>query len=102
MTIRTKESLSGFLATDPELSLTRTGDARMYARVRQEHFQREEDGSFTRLESTFTDPVMFPKSAERAHAPFQNGDGVGQQQHPLRRGPYPARTRHRATGDPGA
>lgn len=74
MTIRRKESLSGFLATDPELSFTRTGDARMYARVRQEHFQREEDGSFTRLESTFTDLVMFRKSAERAHAQFQKGD----------------------------
>lgn len=75
MTIRTKESLSGFIASDPQLTFTSAGDARFYARVRQEHFQRQDDGSFTQLDSTFTDLVMFRKSAERAHAQFQKGDG---------------------------
>lgn len=74
MTIRTKESLSGFIANDPELTFTRNGDARFYARVRQEHFQREDNGTFTQLDSTFTDLVMFRKSAERAHDQFQKGD----------------------------
>lgn len=75
MAIRTKESLSGFIASDPQLTFTSAGDARFYARVRQEHFQRQDDGSFTQLDSTFTDLVMFRKSAERAHAQFQKGDG---------------------------
>ena len=74
MAINTKESLSGFVASDPELTFTSNGDARFYARVRQEHFQREDSGSFTKLESTFTDLVMFRKSAERAYAQFQKGD----------------------------
>ena len=74
MAIRTKESLSGFIASDPQLTFTSAGDARFYARVRQEHFQRQDDGSFTQLDSTFTDLVMFRKSAERAHAQFQKGD----------------------------
>jgi single-stranded DNA-binding protein len=74
MTIRTKESLSGFIASDPQLTFTSSGDARLYARVGQDHFQREEDGAFTKLEPTFADLVMFGKSAERAHAQFHKGD----------------------------
>lgn len=74
MAITTKESLSGFIASDPDLTFTSNGDARFYARVRQEHFQREDSGAFTKLESTFTDLVMFRKSAERAYAQFQKGD----------------------------
>lgn len=74
MTITTNESLSGFIASDPQLTFTQTGDARFYARIGQEHFNRENDGSFTALESTFTDLIMFRKSGERAHAQFQKGD----------------------------
>lgn len=74
MTIHTKESLSGFIASDPQLTFTGSGDARMYARVGQDHFQREENGEFTKLDPTFADLVMFGKSAERAHAQFHKGD----------------------------
>ena len=74
MAITTKESLSGFIASDPDLTFTSNGDARLYARVGQPQARREEDGSFTKLEPTFTDLVMFRKSAERAHAQFQKGD----------------------------
>ena len=34
----------------------------------------EEDGTFTDLDPTFTDLVMFRKSAERAHEQFRKGD----------------------------
>ncbi|MBU1251809.1 MAG: single-stranded DNA-binding protein [Actinobacteria bacterium] len=74
MTIRTKESLSGFIATDPDLTFTTTGDARLYMRVGQPQARFEEDGTFTDLDPTFTDLVMFRKSAERAHDQFRKGD----------------------------
>lgn len=74
MTIRTKESLSGFVATDPELTFTSKGDARLYARIGQPQARVEDDGTFTQLEPTFTDLVMFRRSAELAHEQFQKGD----------------------------
>ena len=74
MTIRTKESLSGFIANDPELTFTMNGDARLYMRVGQPQVRFEEDGTFTDLDPTFTDLVMFRKSAERAHEQFRKGD----------------------------
>ena len=40
MVIRTQESFSGFVASDPQLSRTSTGEARLYARVGQEHYRR--------------------------------------------------------------
>lgn len=74
MTIRTKESLSGFVASDPELTFTSKGDARLYARIGQPQARVEVDGTFTPLEPTFTDLVMFRRSAELAHEQFQKGD----------------------------
>ncbi|WP_447947377.1 single-stranded DNA-binding protein [Microbacterium lacticum] len=74
MVIRTKESLSGFVASDPELTFTSRGDARLYLRVGQPQVRLEEDGTFTQLDPTFTDLVMFRKSAERAHDQFRKGD----------------------------
>ncbi|MGO3658126.1 single-stranded DNA-binding protein [Micrococcaceae sp. AOP34-BR2-30] len=74
MTIRTKESLSGFVASDPELTFTSKGDARLYARIGQPQARFEDDGTFTQLEPTFTDLVMFRKSAELAHEQFRKGD----------------------------
>ena len=74
MTIRTKESLSGFIASDPELTFTSKGEARLYMRVGQPQARFEEDGTFTNLDPAFTDLVMFRKSAELAHAQFRKGD----------------------------
>ncbi len=74
MTIRTKDSLSGFVASDPELTFTSKGDARLYARIGQPQARAEDDGTFTPLEPTFTDLVMFRRSAELAHEQFQKGD----------------------------
>lgn len=74
MTIHTKESLSGFVTSDPELTFTSTGDARLYIRIGQPQSRLEDDGTFTQLEPTFGDLVMFRKSAERAYEKFQKGD----------------------------
>jgi len=74
MSIRTKESLSGFVATDPEITFTSKGDARVYMRVGQTQVRFEEDGTFTQLDPEFTDLVMFRKSAELAHEQFRKGD----------------------------
>lgn len=74
MSIRTKESLSGFVATDPELTFTSKGDARVNMRVGQPQARFEEDGTFTQLDPEFTDLVMFRKSAELAHEQFRKGD----------------------------
>jgi len=74
MTIHTQESVSGFIASDPQLSYTERGDARFYAKIGQEHYRKEQDGSFTQTETTFHDLVAYKKTAERAHARFVKGD----------------------------
>lgn len=74
MAIHTQESFTGFIASDPQLSHTGKGEARFYARVGQEHYRREPDGSFKELESTFHDLVAYRATAERAHERFAKGD----------------------------
>jgi single-stranded DNA-binding protein len=74
MTIRTQESLSGFVASDPVLTHTARGVPRLYARIGQEHYRKEPDGSFTQLGTTFHNLVMFNRSAERAAEQFAKGD----------------------------
>lgn len=74
MAIHTQESVSGFIASDPQLRYTEQGDARFYAKIGQEHYRKESDGSFTQTETTFHDLVAFKKTAERAHARFAKGD----------------------------
>lgn len=72
--IRTQQSVSCFIASDPQLSRTENGDARFYARFGQENYRREEDGSFTKLDTTFNNLVMYRTSAERAYERFTKGD----------------------------
>ena len=74
MPIHTQESLSGFIASDPQLSFTSKGEARFYARIGQEHYQRNDDGTFTQTETTFHDLVMYRRTAERAYEQFAKGD----------------------------
>ncbi|CEI48401.1 single-stranded DNA-binding protein [Propionibacterium freudenreichii] len=74
MALHTQESVSGFIASDPQLTYTERGDARFYAKIGQEHYRKEPDGSFTQTETTFHDLVAFKKTAERAHARFAKGD----------------------------
>lgn len=74
MTIPTQMNLQGFIATAPQLTFTGNGTARFYARIGVEHFRKETDASYTKLESTFHDMVMFKATAERAYARFRVGD----------------------------
>lgn len=74
MAIRTQESLSGFIATDPQLTYTDRGEARFYARFGQENYRREQDGTFTKLEPDFGNLVMYRATAERAYERFSKGD----------------------------
>ncbi len=74
MAIHTQESFTGFIASEPQLTHTGTGEARFYARVGQEHYRKELDGSFTELETSFHDLVAYRATAERAHERFAKGD----------------------------
>jgi single-stranded DNA-binding protein len=74
MAIHTQQSVSGFIASEPQLSYTAKGDARFYARIGQEHYRREADGSFTELEPTFHDLVAYRATAERAYERLAKGD----------------------------
>lgn len=74
MTIPTQMSLHGFIATQPELTFGDTGVARFRARVGVEHFRKESDGGFTKLEPSFHDLVMVNATAVRAYARFRTGD----------------------------
>ena len=74
MSIRTQQSLTGFIASEPQLTFTTQGDARFYAKIGQEHYRRNDDGAFTQLDTTFHDLVIYRRSAERAYAAFAKGD----------------------------
>ncbi len=74
MAIRTQQSLTGFLASEPQLTFTTNGDARFYAKIGQEHYRRNDDGSFSQLDTTFHDLVVYRRTAERAYAAFAKGD----------------------------
>jgi len=74
MTIPIQMSLHGFIATAPQLNFMGNGAARFYARIGVEHYRKETDGSFTKLDSTFHDLAAYAKTAERAYARFKVGD----------------------------
>lgn len=74
MPIKTSTSMSGFIASTPQLSRTEAGEARTYMKVGQEHVVKNPDGSFTPEETTFHDLVVFRRSAEQAVAQFRKGD----------------------------
>lgn len=74
MALHTQQSLSGFIASEPQQSVTENGDTRFYVRVGQPHFRREDDGSFTELAPTFHDLVAYRATADRALTRFAKGD----------------------------
>jgi single-stranded DNA-binding protein len=74
MTLHTQQSLSGFIASEPQESVTENGDIRLYVRVGQPHFRRNEDGGYTVLEPSFHDLVAYRATAERALTRFAKGD----------------------------
>ena len=74
MPIPTKMSLSGFIATIPELHHTSAGTPRFYVRIGCEHHRKEVNGSFTKLDSTFHDLVAFDQTALKAYERLRKGD----------------------------
>jgi len=74
MPLHTQESLSGFIASEPQRSVTENGETRFYVRVGQPHFRREDDGAFTVLEPSFHDLVAYRATADRALTRFAKGD----------------------------
>ncbi|GAB3128895.1 single-stranded DNA-binding protein [Glaciibacter psychrotolerans] len=74
MPLHTQQSLSGFIASEPQQSVTESGDTRFYVRVGQPHFRREENGGFTELEPSFHDLVAYRATADRALTRFAKGD----------------------------
>ena len=114
MAIRTHQSISGFVASDPQLSYTERGDARLYMKVGIEHYRKEPDNTFTQLETTFHDLIAYRGAAEqgaerlrqgrqhhrrrtgarlllRARRPAVRGRGVHRDAHRSRPGPDPLR-----------
>ncbi|MCR1785941.1 single-stranded DNA-binding protein [Nocardioides carbamazepini] len=74
MPIRTQMSLVGFIANDPELHFTEAGNEYGRVRVGIEHWRKEADGSFTKLDPTFHDMVTFDSTARETYARFRKGD----------------------------
>lgn len=74
MALPTKESFSGFVASEPKLSATRKGTARFYARVGHEHGEWDENGNWKEFEPSFHNLVQYGKSAIRSAELFQKGD----------------------------
>jgi len=74
MAFHTQQSLSGFIASEEQQSVTESGDTRFYVRVGQPHFRREDAGGFTELDPSFHDLVAYRATAERALTRFAKGD----------------------------
>lgn len=74
MTIRTTQSINGFIASDPRITFNDAGQARFYARIGINHYRRNDDGSFTELEPTFHDLIQFGRGAELSAERFRKGD----------------------------
>ncbi|HUK67547.1 MAG TPA: hypothetical protein VLW50_02145 [Streptosporangiaceae bacterium] len=60
MAIKTEPSIKGFIASDPRLTFNDDGEARFYARFGQNHYRREDDGSFTELKGHPAQTARWP------------------------------------------
>ena len=74
MAIRTHQSFSGYVATDPNTEPTRDGTPRFYARAGQRQGRREPDGTFVRLPTQYLPIVALGDAAEEARALLAKGD----------------------------
>ncbi|MDR1187537.1 MAG: single-stranded DNA-binding protein [Bifidobacteriaceae bacterium] len=74
MPIKTNTAMSGFIASAPRLTFSEQGTPRMWARVGQQRWARNPDGSFTQLESAYHDLIMFGRAAQNAAQNLAKGD----------------------------
>lgn len=75
MAIRTHQSLSGYVATEPNTDSTREGTPRFYARAGQRQGRREPDGTYTKLQTQYVPIVAYGDAAEEAAALLAKGVG---------------------------
>lgn len=75
MAIRTHQSLSGYVATEPDTDPTRDGTPRFYARAGQRQGRREPDGTYTKLPTEYVPIVAYGDAAEEAQALLAKGVG---------------------------
>lgn len=75
MAIRTHQSLSGYVATEPNTDSTRDGTSRFYARAGQRQGRREPDGTYTKLPTQYVPIVAYGDVAEEAAALLAKGVG---------------------------
>ncbi|QRY41417.1 single-stranded DNA-binding protein [Microbacterium hominis] len=66
MGIRTYQSFSGYVATDPSIQPTPDGTPRFYARAGQRQAHREPDGTFTAQPTQYMPILAFGAAAEEA------------------------------------
>lgn len=77
MSIKNATVMVCHIASDPRLTYSeKTGTPRFYARVGVDHWRREEDGTFTKLERTFHDLALRYKAGEVAKELYRKGDDV--------------------------
>ncbi len=74
MAIRTHQSFSGYVATEPRTDPTQDGTARFYARAGQKQARKEPDGTFTKLPTQYMPIVAYGDAAEEAAALLGKGD----------------------------
>lgn len=75
MGIKSGVIMVGHIAGDPRLTTSeKTGTPRFYARVGVDHWQREDDGTFTNTGRTYHDLAIRYKAAEAAMELFKKGD----------------------------
>ena len=74
MTIPTQMSLHGFIATAPQINFTSKGRPVLRPRRHRALPQGDRRQSFTKLDPTFHDLVLYAETAERAYARFKVGD----------------------------
>lgn len=62
--IDVRDSLYGFVASEPQLTHSEDGTARLYFKGGQEHYQYDGGNSYTKLPTTFHDVVAFKGAAK--------------------------------------
>ena len=72
--LRPREALVGYIDSEPRLTYSKNGIARLYARVGVDHFRRDGEDSFVKTGTTFHDMVLFRKTAEEESQKFQQDD----------------------------
>jgi single-strand DNA-binding protein len=74
--IKASQSINGFIATDPKITFNDDGQARFYARIGINHYQRNDDGTFTEMDPSYHDLIQFGRGAELSAERFRKGDNV--------------------------